>query len=43
MSFIQQVGNIFRRKSNGSDGVEEVAVTEDLVQQTLTADTLQSV
>ena len=40
MSFI---GNIFRRKSSGSDEVEEVAADADLAQQTLTADTLQSV
>lgn len=41
MSFIQQVGSIFRRRSGEKN--EAVAATEDSSQHTLTADTLQSV
>ena len=40
MSFI---GNIFRRKTSDSDGLEAVAGVTDSVKQTLPADTLQSV
>ena len=40
MSFI---GNIFRRSNSGSDEVEAATVADEAVQQTMTADTLQSV
>ncbi|HEY4665460.1 MAG TPA: methyl-accepting chemotaxis protein [Comamonas sp.] len=43
MSLIQQVSNIFRRKSSDKDEGVEVASADDSMQQTLTADTLQSV
>ena len=43
MSLIQQVSNIFRRKSSDKDEGVEVVGADDSMQQTLTADTLQSV
>ena len=43
MSFIQQVGSIFRRRSGEKNEAVAAAATEDSSQHTLTADTLQSV
>lgn len=43
MSFIQQVGSIFRRRSGEKNEAAAAAATEDSSQHTLTADTLQSV
>ena len=43
MSFIQQVGSVFRRRSGEKNEAVAAAATEDSSQHTLTADTLQSV
>ncbi|WP_260674085.1 methyl-accepting chemotaxis protein [Comamonas aquatica] len=43
MSFIQQVGSVFRRRSGENNEAVAAAATEDSSQHTLTADTLQSV
>jgi twitching motility protein PilJ len=43
MSFIQQVGSIFRRRSGEKNEAVAAAATEDSSQHTLTVDTLQSV
>lgn len=43
MSLVQQVGNIFRRKSPDKDEGLPAASTDDSTQHTLAADTLQSV
>jgi len=43
MSFIQQVGSIFRRRSGEKNEAVAAAATEDSSRHTLTADTLQSV
>lgn len=43
MSLVQQVSNIFRRKSSDKDEGLEVVNADDSTQHTLTADTLQSV
>lgn len=43
MSLVQQISSIFRRKNSDKDEGVEVAGADDATQQTLTADTLQSV
>jgi len=43
MSLVQQVGNIFRRKSPDKDERSPATSTDDSTQHTLAADTLQSV
>jgi len=43
MSFIQQVGSVFRRRSGEKNEAVAAAATEDSSRHTLTADTLQSV
>ncbi|WP_312566054.1 methyl-accepting chemotaxis protein [Comamonas sp.] len=43
MSLVQQISSIFRRKNSDKDEGLEVVGADDATQQTLTADTLQSV
>lgn len=43
MSLVQQISSIFRRKNSDKDEGVEVVGADDVTQQTLTADTLQSV
>ncbi|WP_313604713.1 methyl-accepting chemotaxis protein [Comamonas jiangduensis] len=43
MSLVQQISSIFRRKNSDKDEGGEVVGADDATQQTLTADTLQSV
>ena len=43
MSLVQQISSIFRRKNSDKDEGVEVVGADDAAQQTLTADTLQSV
>ena len=43
MSLVQQISSIFRRKNSDKDEGVEVVGADDATQQTLTADTLQSV
>ncbi|MFZ7309207.1 methyl-accepting chemotaxis protein [Comamonas jiangduensis] len=43
MSLVQQISSIFRRKNSDKDERVEVGGADDATQQTLTADTLQSV